>query len=68
MAFFDYSQNFVNGYVTVKLYKGNVMSAGRFSETNNLYDGTMVSMNQIGGFDVTDTTGYQKIKSIRIIN
>jgi hypothetical protein len=28
----------------------------------------MVSMNVIGGFDVTDTTGYQKIKSIRIIN
>jgi hypothetical protein len=25
-------------------------------------------MNVIGGFDVADTAGYQKIRSIRIIN
>jgi hypothetical protein len=25
-------------------------------------------MNILGGFNVTDTAGYQKIKSIRIIN
>jgi argininosuccinate synthase len=68
MAFFNYSQQFVNGCVTVKLYKGNVIPVARKSPTNSLYDEALVSMNILGGFNVTDTAGYQKIKSIRIIN
>jgi argininosuccinate synthase len=50
------------------LYKGNVFPVARSSATNSLYDEQIVSMNVIGGFDVADTAGYQKIRSIRIIN
>ncbi|CCC69353.1 hypothetical protein NCAS_0C03630 [Naumovozyma castellii] len=60
------SQETVNGTVRVRLYKGNVMVLGRFSETENLYDPTESSMDELTGFLPTDTTGFIAIQAIRI--
>jgi argininosuccinate synthase len=67
MAFFNNSQQHVNGFVIAKLYKGTVNAIIR-SSPNSLYDESFVSMDVLGGFTPSDTAGYQKIKSIRIIN
>ncbi|KAL1742130.1 argininosuccinate synthetase [Schizophyllum fasciatum] len=59
------SQRTVNGTVRVKLYKGNVVIEGRES-TEGLYDEQQSSMDELGGFEPTDTTGFIAIESIRI--
>ncbi|CAL9729601.1 argininosuccinate synthase [Monosporozyma unispora] len=60
------SQTTVNGTVRVRLYKGNVIILGRYSETENLYDATESSMDELTGFMPTDTTGFIAIQAIRI--
>jgi len=59
------SQRTVNGIVRLKLYKGNVVVEGR-SSNEGLYDEKMSSMDELGGFEPTDTTGFIQIESIRI--
>ncbi|KAG7093500.1 argininosuccinate synthetase [Marasmius oreades] len=59
------SQRTVNGVVKVKLYKGNVIIEGRVSD-EGLYDPRQSSMDELGGFEPTDTTGFIQIESIRI--
>ncbi|EAU90222.1 argininosuccinate synthetase [Coprinopsis cinerea okayama7 len=59
------SQRTVNGLVRLKLYKGNVIVEGRESD-EGLYDSQQSSMDELGGFEPTDTTGFIEIESIRI--
>ncbi|KAI0351621.1 argininosuccinate synthetase [Trametes cingulata] len=59
------SQRTVNGVVRLKLYKGNVIIEGRSSD-EGLYDEKQSSMDELGGFEPTDTTGFIQIESIRI--
>ncbi|EIW79017.1 argininosuccinate synthetase [Coniophora puteana RWD-64-598 SS2] len=59
------SQRTVNGVVRLKLYKGNVVVEGRYSD-EGLYDEKFSSMDELGGFEPTDTTGFIQIESIRI--
>ncbi|GLB43371.1 putative argininosuccinate synthetase [Lyophyllum shimeji] len=59
------SQRTVNGLVRLKLYKGNVVIEGRES-SEGLYDEQQSSMDELGGFEPTDTTGFIQIESIRI--
>jgi argininosuccinate synthase len=59
------SQRTVNGTVRLKLYKGNVVVIGRYSD-EGLYDEHQSSMDELGGFEPTDTTGFIQIESIRI--
>nr|GAT56552.1 argininosuccinate synthetase [Mycena chlorophos] len=59
------SQRTVNGMVRLKLYKGNVVVEGRWSE-EGLYDEAQSSMDEMGGFEPTDTSGFIQIESIRI--
>jgi argininosuccinate synthase len=59
------SQRTVNGLVKLKLYKGNVVVEGRESE-EGLYDSQQSSMDELGGFEPTDATGFIEIESIRI--
>ncbi|TFK60441.1 putative argininosuccinate synthase [Pluteus cervinus] len=59
------SQRTVNGSVKLKLYKGNVIIEGR-SSPEGLYDAAQSSMDELGGFEPTDTTGFISIESIRI--
>ncbi|KAH0582561.1 Argininosuccinate synthase [Termitomyces sp. J132] len=59
------SQRTVNGVVRLKLYKGNVVVEGRKSP-EGLYDEQQSSMDELGGFEPTDTSGFIQIESIRI--
>ncbi|GKV58046.1 argininosuccinate synthetase [Collybia sordida] len=59
------SQRTVNGVVRLKLYKGNVVIEGRES-SEGLYDEQQSSMDELGGFEPTDTSGFIQIESIRI--
>jgi argininosuccinate synthase len=59
------SQRTVNGVVKLKLYKGNVVVEARES-SEGLYDEQQSSMDELGGFEPTDTTGFIQIESIRI--
>jgi argininosuccinate synthase len=59
------SQRTVNGLVRLKLYKGNVVVEGRES-SEGLYDERQSSMDEMGGFEPTDTSGFIQIESIRI--
>ncbi|KAG6832655.1 Argininosuccinate synthase [Tephrocybe sp. NHM501043] len=59
------SQRTVNGLVRLKLYKGNVVVEGRES-SEGLYDEQESSMDELGGFEPTDTSGFIQIESIRI--
>ncbi|KZP01894.1 argininosuccinate synthetase [Calocera viscosa TUFC12733] len=59
------SQRTVNGTVRLALYKGNVIVEGRFSD-EKLYDEKESSMDELGGFEPTDTSGFIRIESIRL--
>ncbi|MBW0523149.1 hypothetical protein O181_062864 [Austropuccinia psidii MF-1] len=59
------SQKNVNGRVKLELYKGNVIIEGRASN-EGLYDAKESSMDEMGGFEPTDTSGFIKIESIRL--
>ena len=59
------SQKTVNGLVRLKCYKGNVIVEGRDSD-EGLYDAKFSSMDEMGGFEPTATTGFIDISSIRI--
>ncbi|KAG8758483.1 argininosuccinate synthetase [Serendipita sp. 396] len=59
------SQRTVNGTVAVKLYKGNTIVEGRWSD-EGLYDAQQSSMDELGGFEPSDTSGFIAIESIRI--
>lgn len=59
------SQKTVNGFVRLKLYKGNVIVEGRDSD-EGLYDAKFSSMDEMGGFEPTATSGFIDISSIRI--
>lgn len=59
------SQKTVNGFVRLKLYKGNVIVEGRDSD-EGLYDAKFSSMDEMGGFEPTATSGFIDISSIRL--
>lgn len=59
------SQRTVNGVVRLKLCKGGIYVEGRYSD-EGLYDHAQSSMDELGGFEPTDTSGFIQIQSIRI--
>jgi argininosuccinate synthase len=65
LAAFKKSQEAIDGYVIVSIYKGNVMPAARFSPTS-LYDQALSSMDVEGGFNSLDSKGFINIHSIRL--
>lgn len=65
LAAFKKSQERIDGYVTVSIYKGNVMPVARFSPTS-LYDQALSSMDVEGGFNAIDSKGFINIHSIRL--
>ncbi|PWA00004.1 hypothetical protein BB558_003960 [Smittium angustum] len=60
------TQDSVNGIVRLKLYKGNVIVVGRYSNSESLYDMEESSMDVQGGFEPKDSEGFIKIQSIRL--
>lgn len=62
----DASQNVVNGVVRVKLYKGNVMIAGRKSD-DSLFDGTIATFeDDAGAYNQKDAEGFIKLNALRM--
>jgi len=66
MAAVNESQKAIDGSVTLKLYKGNVMVIGRESPSS-LYDKDLSSMDIAGGFNQKDSEGFIKIHATRLM-
>ena len=66
MAAINESQKAIDGLVTLKLYKGNVMVIGRESPSS-LYDKNLSSMDVAGGFNQKDSEGFIKIHATRLM-
>ena len=65
-AFVDNSQRKVSGTVRLKLYKGNIICAGRKSPYS-LYDENIASMEGVkSDYNQDDATGFIKLQSLRL--
>ena len=60
------SQKNVNGVVRCRAYKGSVRIMGRSSKTEKLYDASESSMDEIGSFEPSETTGFIGVQAIRL--
>jgi argininosuccinate synthase len=66
-AMIDQSQQYVNGTVRLKLYKGNVIVVGRESESDSLYDGRIVTFeDDAGAYDQQDAAGFIQLNALRL--
>ena len=62
----DKTQQFVEGTVRCKLYKGNVIVVGRKSPYS-LYDSQVSSFEDDGGaYDQKDAAGFIKLQALRL--
>jgi argininosuccinate synthase len=65
-AAIDDSQQFVNGDVRVKLYKGNVIVTGRRS-ADSLFDESVATFeDDAGAYDQKDAEGFIKLNALRL--
>jgi len=63
----DQTQKTVNGWVRVKLYKGNVIVVGRDSKTDSLFDPTIATFeDDKGAYDQKDAAGFIKLNALRL--
>jgi argininosuccinate synthase len=65
MAAVAKSQEFIDGVVTLSLYRGNVTIMSRSSPTS-LYNQELSSMDIEGGFDQQDSFGFIRVNAIRL--
>jgi argininosuccinate synthase len=65
-ALIDTSQEYVNGTVRLKLYKGNVIVVGRESE-DSLFDEDIATFeDDAGAYDQADAAGFIKLNALRL--
>lgn len=64
-VYFDHVAKTVTGTVRFKLYKGNVILAGRRSPLS-LYDKSLVSFDERGGYNQADADGFIKLNALRL--
>ena len=63
----DASQAAVNGSVRLKLYKGNVIVAGRASKSDSLFDTNIATFEDDGGaYNQEDAAGFIKLNALRM--
>ncbi|MDO9053512.1 MAG: argininosuccinate synthase [Gallionella sp.] len=63
----DQTQKTVNGWVRVKLYKGNVIVTGRDSKTDSLFDPEIATFeDDKGAYDQKDAAGFIKLNALRL--
>ncbi|MBI4191509.1 MAG: argininosuccinate synthase [Betaproteobacteria bacterium] len=63
----DASQANVNGWVRLKLYKGNVIVAGRDSKTDSLFDPAIATFeDDKGAYDQMDAAGFIRLNALRM--
>ena len=66
-ALIDHTQQNVNGWVRVKLYKGNAIVVGRDSKTDSLFDSTIATFeDDAGAYDQKDAGGFIKLNALRM--
>jgi argininosuccinate synthase len=63
LAFIKQASEPVNGEVTLKLYKGNIIVAGR-SSPNSLYDEGIATMEGGGSYNQDDAEGFLRIQGL----
>jgi len=57
----------VNGWVRVKLYKGNVIVVARDSKTDSLFDQNIATFDEDGGaYNQADAGGFIKLNALRM--
>jgi argininosuccinate synthase len=66
-ALIDHSQKFVTGTVRLRLYKGNIIAAGRRSPVS-LYNPDMATMeaDPTGSYNQDDATGFIRLNALRL--
>ena len=63
----DATQEPVNGEVRLKLYKGNVIVAGRRSDSDSLFDASIATFeDDAGAYDQKDAEGFIKLNALRL--
>ena len=63
----DASQQYVNGTVRMKLYKGSVSIAGRKSEKDSLFDERIATFeDDAGAYNQKDAEGFIKLNALRL--
>ena len=63
----DASQANVNGWVRVKLYKGNVIVVGRDSKSDSLFDSNIATFeDDRGAYDQMDAAGFIRLNALRM--
>lgn len=65
MAAINKSQEQVDGFVQVSLYKGNAWPVARWSQ-KSLYDHDLSSMDTHGAYDQTDAKGFIALHGLRL--
>ncbi|GLW60911.1 argininosuccinate synthase [Hydrogenophilus thermoluteolus] len=66
-ALIDFTQQTVNGWVRVKLYKGSVMVVARDSATDSLFDPTIATFeDDRGAYNQKDAEGFIRLNSLRL--
>ena len=63
----DASQETANGTVRLKLYKGTVMTVGRESKSDSLFDPAIVTFEEdYGAYNQADAGGFIKLNALRM--
>ena len=65
-AAIDHSQRHVEGTVTLRLYKGNVIVEGRASEKSLYSDALVTFEDDHGAYDQKDAAGFIKLNALRL--
>ncbi len=64
---FDATQEKVNGWVKLKLYKGNVIVVGRDSAVDSLFDSKIATFeDDAGAYHQADAAGFIKLNALRM--
>jgi argininosuccinate synthase len=63
----DHTQERVNGWVRLKLYKGNAFVVGRGSTADSLFDPTIATFeDDAGAYNQSDAAGFIKLNALRM--
>ena len=63
----DHTQQTVNGWVRLKLYKGSVTTVSRDSKTDSLFDMNIATFDDDGGaYNQADAGGFIKLNALRM--
>jgi len=63
----DRTQKNVNGWVRLKLYKGNATVVGRDSKTDSLFDENVATFeDDAGAYNQQDAAGFIRLNALRL--